>query len=180
MSIFASPQLAISHLEAENLSEVVDAKSSLEADNGTAGGSVEVSVDSVQVNALGDHGDGLTDDLDNVVEAKSIGSISANTVNKADELGGQGGGLGKSTLDLENELFSFVYRGMSDQSASIYLLDDGAEQRDQLGLKENNVDNDALGDAAEQVANVTNEGAGGERGSEASADNGGKEKQRRG
>lgn len=114
MSIFASPKLAISHLEAENLSEVVDAKSSLEADNGTAGGSVEVSVDSVQVDALGNHGDGLTDDLDNVVEAKSIGSISANTVNKADELGGQGGGGGKSTLDLENKLFSFVYHGMSD------------------------------------------------------------------
>lgn len=96
----------ILHLEAENLSEVVDAKSSLEADNGTAGSSVEVGVDSVQVNALRNHGDGLTNDLDDVVQAKSIGSLSADAVNKADELGGQGGCGGKSTLDLENKLFS--------------------------------------------------------------------------
>lgn len=114
ISVFASPKLAILHLEAENLSKVVDAKSSLEADNGTASGSVEVGVDSVQVNALGNHGDGLTNDLDDVVQAKGIGSLSADAVNKADELGGQGGGSGKSTLDLENKLFSIVYQGMSD------------------------------------------------------------------
>lgn len=114
MSVFASPKLAILHLEAENLSKVVDAKSSLEADNGTASGSVEVGVDSIQVNTLGNHGDGLTNDLDDVVQAKGIGSLSTDAVNKADELGGQGGGGGKSTLDLENKLFSIMYRGMSD------------------------------------------------------------------
>lgn len=122
MWIFASPKLAISYLEAKNLSEVVDAESDLEAGNGTAGGSVEVSVDSVQANALGNHGDGLTNNLDNVVQAKGIGSLSTNAINKADELGSQGGGVRKSTLDLENKLLSFVYRGMNVTSQLLFTV----------------------------------------------------------
>jgi hypothetical protein len=110
------------YLEAENLSEVVDAKSSLEAGDGTTGGSVEVSVDSVQVNALGNHGDSLTNDLDDVVKAKGISSLSTNTVNKADELGSQGGGVRKSTLDLENKMFSFVYHGMKVVCQSVFTV----------------------------------------------------------
>jgi hypothetical protein len=98
--------------EAKDFSKVVDAESSLKSGNSTASGSIEVSVDGAEVNTLCDHGNSLTNDLNNVVQAKGIGGLSANTLNKADELGSQSDGIRESRLNLENKLFSFIYNEM--------------------------------------------------------------------
>lgn len=144
------------YLEAKNLSEVADAKSRLEAGDGAAGGSAEVSVDSVQVNTLGNHGEGLTNDLDDVVQAKGIGSVGTNAVNKADELVSQGGGVRKCRLDLEINCLASWYHKRESTPSCVYLLDDGAEKRDELGLDGSNVDDGALDDTVEEAADITN------------------------
>lgn len=87
--------------EVEDLGEVLDAKSTLKSRNSTAGGSVEVCVDGAEVNTLGDHGNGLTNNLDNVVKAKVISGLGADSINKADKLGSQSDGVRESSLDLE-------------------------------------------------------------------------------
>lgn len=76
--------------EAKDLRQVGDAKSNLEGDDLAVGGSVEVGVDSVEVDTLGNHGKSLTNDLDNVVDVDGGGDLALNTVDKADELLSQG------------------------------------------------------------------------------------------
>lgn len=76
--------------EAKDLRQVVDAESNLEGDDLAAGGSLEVGVDSSQVDTLGNHGKSLSDDLDNVVDVDGGSDLALNTVDKADELLGQG------------------------------------------------------------------------------------------
>lgn len=85
--------------EAKDLRQVGDAKSHLEGGKLAAGGSVQVGVDSVQVDALSNHGKSLTNNLDNVVDVGGGSDLALNTLGEADELGSQGNG--EDSLDLE-------------------------------------------------------------------------------
>lgn len=94
----------------KDLSKVVDTKSSLKGRKSTASGSIEICVDGAEVNTLCYHGKGLTNDLDNVVNADDSSDLALNTLDKADKLSSQGDG--ENSLNLEiNSLASCTVEG---------------------------------------------------------------------